>query len=208
MNTVLVGKPTESQFSEPMLAGMFRLRDEVFNKRLGWDLKTRNGLERDDYDELHPVYMIVRTSSTKVSGCWRLLPTTGPYMLQKTFPQLLQGEAAPSSTDTWEISRFAMAPTSPDDARQVNLGAATFEMIQHAVRFADEHGIRRYVFVTSVALERLLKRIGLNIRRFGNGKAQFIGDVLSVACWIDIDDDCRRVAFAETDPNQTYGETA
>lgn len=208
MNTVLVGKPTDSHLSQPTLAGMFRLRDEVFNKRLGWNLKTRNGWEQDTYDDLHPVYMVVRNDSRQVCGCWRLLPTTGPYMLQDTFPQLLQGEPAPSSPDIWEISRFAMAPTSKDDTRQVNLGAATFDMVQRAVRFADKHGIRRYVFVTSVALERLLKRIGLNIRRFGDGKAQRIGNVLSVACWIDIDADCRRAAFGSAEPIQAYGEVA
>ncbi|MFZ0257206.1 MAG: acyl-homoserine-lactone synthase [Gammaproteobacteria bacterium] len=208
MNTVLVGTPTDPHISKPTLAGMFQLRDQVFNKRLGWNLKTRNGWEQDSYDDLHPVYMVVRNSSRHVCGCWRLLPTTGHYMLKNTFPQLLQGEAAPSSTDTWEISRFAMAPTSSEDTRQANLGAATFEMLQRAVHFADEHGIRRYVFVTSVAVERLLKRIGLNIHRFGDGKAQRIGDVLSVACWIDVDDNNRKVARGETEVNQVYGEVA
>lgn len=208
MNTVLVGKPTDPHLSKPTLAGMFRLRDQVFNKRLGWNLKTRNGWEQDSFDDLHPVYMVVRNNSRQVRGCWRLLPTLGPYMLKNTFAQLLQGEAAPSNADTWEISRFAMAPTSSQDARQANLGAATFEMLQKAVQFADEHGIRRYVFVTSVAVERLLKRIGLNIHRFGDGKAQRIGHVLSVACWIDVDDHCRSTVFGEAELNQAYGEVA
>lgn len=208
MSTLVVGKSTEPQISEPTLAGMFRLRNEVFNRRLGWNLKTRNGWEQDNYDDLHPVYMMVRKNSGDVSGCCRLLPTTGPYMLKDTFPQLLQGEAAPSSPDTWEISRFAVAPTSANSAQQANLGVATFEIVQRAVRFADEHGIQRYVFVTSVALERLLKRIGLNIRRFGDGKPQLVGDVWSVACWIDIDDDCRSAVFAETGIDDAYGEAA
>lgn len=208
MGTVVVGKPTEPHISKSSLISMFRLRNEVFNRRLGWNLKTHNGWEQDGYDHLHPVYMIARRNSYDVSGCCRLLPTTGCYMLKNTFPQLLQGEAAPSSPDTWEISRFAIAPTSAGDARQANLGAATFEMVQRAVRFADEHGIRRYVFVTGIALERLLKGIGLNIRRFGDGKPHRIGDVLSVACWIDIDDDCRSAAFGETGINQAHGEAA
>ncbi|MGF1614683.1 MAG: acyl-homoserine-lactone synthase [Gammaproteobacteria bacterium] len=206
MNTILVGKPTESHIRKPTLAGMFRLRDEVFNKRLGWNLKTRNGWEQDHYDDLHPVYMMVSNGSHRVTGCWRLLPTTGPYMLKDTFPQLLCGEVAPSRPDIWEISRFAIAPVSAEDVRQANLGAATFDMLKRAVEFADENGIRRYVFVTSVALERLLKRIGLNIRRFGDGQAQRIGNVLSVACWIDIDDGNRSAARGEMELNQVYGE--
>ncbi len=42
-------------------------------------------------------------------GSWRLLPTTGPYMLRDVFPQLLHGVAAPAAADTWEISRFAVS---------------------------------------------------------------------------------------------------
>lgn len=207
MGTVLVGKPTDPQIDQSTLNGMFRLRDEVFNKRLGWNLKSQNGHEYDHYDALHPVYMVVSDKSHLVAGCWRLLPTTGPYMLKDTFPQLLRGQAAPVSPDIWEISRFVMVPTSQQDLRQVNLSALTFEMLRRAVSFADQQGIRRYVFVTSVALERLLRKIGLPLHRFGDGEAQLVGQVRSAACWIDVTEG-REAALGEPSTTPAYGEAA
>jgi acyl homoserine lactone synthase len=65
-------------------------------------------------------------------------------------------------------------------------------MIRSLLPFAEEHGIRHYVFVTSVALERLVTRIGLPLRRFGDGQAQRVGKVLSVACWLDVNEQFRQ----------------
>ena len=55
----------------------------------------------------------------------------------------------------------------------------------------------QFVTVTSVALERLLKRTGLPIRRFGDGKAQRVGKVLTVACWVDINEQFAGVVYPQ-----------
>jgi acyl homoserine lactone synthase len=72
-------------------------------------------------------------------------------------------------------------------------------MIRSVYDFAQQHGIQRYITVTSVALERLLKRTGLPISRFGNHKAQRVGKVLTVACWVDINEQFRNVVYSEYD---------
>lgn len=172
--------------------GMFRLRYDTFRTRLGWDVKTTpDGLEIDEYDANESAMYIVATSADNgVDACWRLLPTLGPNMLRDTFPQLLHGMPAPAAADVWELSRFAIAtdrlPTSEDAGNsQLGFGQLSVELMRASVHFARESGIARYVTVTTTAIERMLKRQGLNIRRMGPPIR--IGDVMTVACFIELD---------------------
>lgn len=194
MGHVAVARAESSPNNRFPLEEVFRFRHQVFHDRLGWEVASHQGMERDTYDDLNPVHMFCRNPRGRVEACWRLLPTTGPYMLEEVFPQLLRGEAAPKDSGIWEISRFAVVPETDAGREQANMCQLTFEMLQAGVDFALENGIRHYVFVTSVAVERLLRRAGLHLHRFGDGKAQMVGKVLSVACWIDIDEmTCRAV---------------
>ncbi len=178
------------------LKGMFAFRHRVFFSRLGWDVDTRDDLEFDLFDTMNPVYMLAKQPLGGIEGCWRLMPTTDAYMLRDTFPQLLQSEAAPSDSHIWELSRFAVDPTSGEETtQQAPLNSVTMEMIRKLYDFAKEKEITQFVTVTSVALERLLKRTGLPIRRFGNGRAQKVGRVLTVACWVDINQQFADVVY-------------
>jgi len=55
-----------------------RLRHRVFKKRLGWDVQVSGDMEIDEFDALHPAYLIQRAHDNRVQGCVRLLPSTGP----------------------------------------------------------------------------------------------------------------------------------
>lgn len=174
------------------LCDMYRFRHKIFHQRLGWDVKVTDGLEIDAYDSINPTYMIARNEEREVEGCWRILPTTGNYMLKDTFPQLLRGERAPVRKDVWELSRFAVESSAPGPLVQATFSATSMKMIRVLLEFAERNGVNRYVTVTSVALERLMKHIGIPVQRFGDGKSQRVGKVLSVACWIDVDDRFRQ----------------
>jgi acyl homoserine lactone synthase len=139
--------------------------------------------------------MLARGDNGSIEGCWRLLPTTDDYMLKDTFPQLLQGERAPSDPHIWELSRFAVDAGAGEAAVQAPLGTVTMGMIRRLYDFAVEHQVAQFVTVTSVALERLLKRTGLPIRRMGNGRAQKVGRVLTVACRVDINQQFANVVY-------------
>lgn len=190
MAQISMGQGSDASMSTQQLDGMFKLRNVIFKERLGWDVESRGGREVDHFDELDPVYMVSQTQRDAVEGCWRLLPTTGPYMLKDVFPQLLRGEAAPDADAIWELSRFAVSPSSAEDRRQVNFSPVTFEMMREVVTYGMSCGIQQYVAATSVSLERMLRRIGIPMRRFGDGKAVRIGKVLSVAIWIDVNQEC------------------
>lgn len=194
MREIVIGRSTDSSFSPQVLEQLFRFRYRVFKEKLGWEVSTRRGMECDFYDDLGPVHIACRQGGV-VMGSWRLLPTTGPYMLRDTFAELLRGEEAPSASDIWEMSRFAVEPPDRTARVQAACSDATFEMMRACFRFAEENGIREYVTVTSVAIERMMRNAGVPMTRFGDGKAMRMGKVLSVACRIAIDEQLRSVLF-------------
>lgn len=175
------------------LDAMFRLRHEVFHDRLGWAVQSApGGREIDEYDALPSVrYILATAPGQRVDACWRLLPTVGPNMLRDRFPELLHGAAAPAAGDVWELSRFAIATHRVGageavSGHQLGFGELSVALMAEAARFACAHGIARYVTVTTAAIERLLVRQGLHVHRLGAPLR--IGAVLTVACFIEVDD--------------------
>ena len=153
-----------NNFTRVDLRAIHVLRAKVFRDRMGWDVPVLAGMEIDGYDALEPHYMVIRDEANAVCGCWRMLPTDGPYMLKDTFPELLHGATAPESPRIWELSRFAIE-TEGDS----NFGFAERAMVamRGIVEFADAHHIEKYVTVTTTAVERLLRHAGVEIVRMG-----------------------------------------
>ena len=141
-------------------------------------------MEHDKFDQMNPLYTLARGTDDEVEGCTRLLPTVGPYMLKDVFPQLLEGRPAPQQRDVWELSRFALAE-GKSDSSGFGMGSIPMGMLATAARFAQANGICRYVFATTVMLERMLRHRGLHIERLG--LPMRIGRVMSVACTMEID---------------------
>lgn len=166
------------------ITAMFRLRYDAFFTRLGWQVSASDGLERDAFDSSQTTYILGKASNGRVDACWRLLPSMGSYMLKDVFPELLHGIAAPAARDIWELSRFAVA-TERVSGSPEGFGPLSVALMAEAARFALRNGIIRYVTVTTVAIERLLKRQGLNIHRVGPPIR--IGIALTVACIIEVD---------------------
>ena len=184
MQQITLAQRRDGSLNHQTTTAMYRFRHDVFHDRLGWDVVSDNGMEHDEFDELDPVYVLAKRD-LEVRGCCRLLPTTGAYMLKDTFPQLLDGQAAPQQPDVWEISRFAVV-TGETQSTGFGLGDMPVEVMQIAIRFAKENGISRYVTVTSVALERMFKKLGVNTMRLGAPIK--IGRVLTVACTLEVDE--------------------
>jgi acyl homoserine lactone synthase len=173
---------------------MYRLRYRVFCERLSWSIRSQDAMEFDPYDELDATYVIAKSDDDTVCGCWRALPTTGPYMLKDTFPELLGDEAAPSADNVWELSRFAFDKGSA-------MGAAVSPLVVTAmaalVGHALDHGVDRFVTVTTVAIERLLNRLGIASRRLA--APQRIGiEGRTVALSIDLSDALLRSLRAQS----------
>jgi acyl homoserine lactone synthase len=191
MMQILVARAAQGAISSTLVDGMHALRYDVFRERLGWDIPAVGRRERDAFDDCNPVFVLARDAGSVV-GCCRLLPTTGPYMLKDTFPQLLGGRPAPADDDVWEISRFAVAK---DGRRGFGFSTVPATMIRELVRYAVDHGIRRYVFVTTTAFERLLQHLRVHLERF-SAPLQ-IGVEMSVALTMHIDTATIRATGAE-----------
>lgn len=195
MNNIITSHAQSSEFSTTLIQSMFQLRHEVFKGRLNWDVTSTEGKEKDEFDDLNPVYMMSCNLRQQLEGCWRILPTTGPYMLKDVFPQLLRGEAIPEDPHIWELSRLAVQPRISHDRIKANLNEVTFEMFREVYDFAMENNIERYVVVTSAAIERMLRLVGIPTKRFGDGKLTRIGKVMSVCVWVDINEQFRQAVY-------------
>lgn len=193
MTELVLGTPSDPTMSTDVLNSMFRFRYEIFHDKLGWDVSVEDSLERDEFDELAPYYLISVDNQQKTNGCWRLLPTTGSYMIKDTFTDLLRGERVPEQTSIWELSRFAVSAGSSGQTGQIALNRITFQMMGELIDFADQRGITHYVTAMSVAVERLMKKAGIPMQRFGDRKASRVGHTLSVASWIPVNDELRHV---------------
>ncbi|MES2255542.1 MAG: acyl-homoserine-lactone synthase [Pseudomonadota bacterium] len=177
---------TADRFGEFLeeIAEMHRLRYRVFKERLGWDVETTGDLEVDSYDSLKPAYLLLRGRSGSLTGCVRLLPSTGPTMLRDTFPALLDGAAAPSAADVWESSRFGL-----DIHRDAEQGARavalpTYELFAGMVEFGLKHRLSRIVTVTDARMERILRRAAWPLERIGQHRE--IGKTSAVAGYLEV----------------------
>jgi acyl homoserine lactone synthase len=139
-------------------------------------------MEIDGYDALEPLYMMMREPGGELRGCWRLLPTEGPYMLKDSFAQLLRGEPAPHGEHIWELSRFAIESRG---GAGFGFSEVTMESVASIIGHAHDTGIERYVTVTTTAIERMLRRAGVVTTRLGLPLA--IGVEMAVALFVEVE---------------------
>ncbi|MBK8283870.1 MAG: acyl-homoserine-lactone synthase [Ahniella sp.] len=186
MQEIVIGRPSWRNLPSALIDSMYGLRHQMFFERLNWQVDTRDGKEKDWFDRLEPTYVVARAAAerNRALGSWRLLPTTGPYMLKDVFPELLHGQEAPSDPTIWEASRFAVA--KHEDAVAFGLNETPVAMIREMLRFVRRNGVHEIVTVTSVGVERLIRNLGLKTERFG--PAIQIGEVRTVALRVPMDD--------------------
>ena len=127
---------------------MFRDRADQFKTRLNWDVKVdHNGYERDEYDDLNPMYVIWEDAIARHSGSMRLLPTTGPCMVNDHFSELMQGDKF-QSPFIWEGTRFCLSRNATRRTANALMLAAGEVMIgfgiKHCIGVFDHRMIRIY----------------------------------------------------------------
>lgn len=158
----------------PELAkSMFRDRADQFKTRLGWEVSVdENGEERDQYDDLNPLYVIWEEADGRHGGSMRFLPTTGPVMVNEVFGHLTGG-APICSPLIWECTRFCLArDASPNVAAALMLGGG---------EIMTGFGIRHFAGVFDARMVRIYKAIGSSPEVLGSeGEGR---DRISVGLW-------------------------
>lgn len=184
-----------TDFPKADLFAMHRLRAKVFSGRMGWQVPVMKGMEIDGYDAMDPYYMLMREDGEGgiLRGCWRLLPTLGPYMLKDTFPDFLHGQAAPEDEHIWELSRFAI---ETGGSQNFGFSDITIQSIAEIIRHGHQNGIAHYVTVTATAIERMLRRAGLVTRRLGAPLTK--GGETAVAIYVDIEASMQSLGLLRT----------
>nr|WP_321250351.1 acyl-homoserine-lactone synthase [uncultured Ruegeria sp.] len=169
----------------PKLAkGMFLDRADQFKTRLGWDVDfDENGEERDRYDDLNPLYVIWEEPDGSHDGSMRILPTTGPVMVNDVFGHLTGGSSIRSPL-IWEVTRFCLSRNaSPHTAGAIMLSGG---------EVMEGFGPTHIAGVFDARMIRIYRLIGSSPVVLGSqGKGR---DQISVGLWPYSAEDCNRVA--------------
>lgn len=151
---------------------MFADRADQFKTRLGWDVSLdADGFERDEYDDLNPLYVIWEEADGTHGGSMRFLPTTGRTMINDHFSHLISGPI--TSPFIWECTRFCLNRKAGRHVAAA-LTLAGGEIMQN---FNIEH----FVGVFDARMVRIYRMIGVTpevLGRAGEGR-----DEISVGLW-------------------------
>ena len=171
--------------NHPLLADtMFQDRADQFKTRLGWEVSVDGaGFERDDYDSLNPLYVIWENEDGSHGGSMRLLPTTGPTMVNDHFSHLNDGVHITSPL-IWECTRFCLSRGASSQVAAA-LMLAGGEIMHN---FAIKH----YVGVFDARMVRIYRAIGSSpeiVGSEGEGRER-----ISVGLWEFTDEAREKVA--------------
>ncbi len=145
------------------LMEMHHDRKQVFVDLLGWSLPARGSwLEVDEFDNDYAVYLLAREGG-RHQGSVRLLPSTGPTMLDALFGDLCPG-GVPSGENIWEISRLV---TSPHDSSGMRALRVHRMLALALVEFARLNSIARYNLVAEAKRVPTLLAMGWTVHPLG-----------------------------------------
>lgn len=132
------------------MASQFRLRHQVFIKRVDYKVPSWKGMEFDQFDTPATQYFVWRDENAVARGIARLAPTTMSYMLQEVWPDKITEIAMPKSERIWEGTRFGVDHSLP--ALQRN--TIVKELVCAYMEYAATHGIEGIIGVMPVGILR------------------------------------------------------
>lgn len=160
----------------------YKLRHKVFSEGLQWVNTSAQGLETDQYDSLATSVGLFPKCG-KLTGLFRLLPTTGPFMLEKEFRALLQPHCAlRKMRDTVEITRLTIDPFLTEKG----LSSRMMQTLFKGVYQWSIHNEIRYVYmVVEKRFIRVLRAMGFPCEPISPCKSLPPAGALSVAAILD-----------------------
>ena len=176
---ILTVAPDQYERHRNALRQMHRLRATVFGGRLASDVPITAGEERDRYDDCRPTYLLAIADGGLVAGCVRLLPASGPTMLEQTFPQHLDAASRRPNSGMVESSRFCVDTSLAAGRGGGQLHLATLTMFAGIIEWSMASGYSEIVTATDLRFERILNRAGWPMKRLGEPAP--IGNTIAIA---------------------------
>lgn len=194
----------QERLPQGMYSQVARYRHKVFIERLGWRLRTQDGMELDQFDRPDTVYVVAQDEEGQVFGCARLLPTTRPYLLGEAFPQLLNGLLPPCSPEVWELSRFAAVDINNQTSSPFGQFSSpvAIRLLKESIACAAARGAKRLITVSPIGVERLLCRAGFDAHR--GGPPMIVDGHPIFACWIELDNHRAANDRADADAESSF----
>jgi N-acyl-L-homoserine lactone synthetase len=90
------------------LDNMYRLRHKVFFEKMNWQVSSKNGMEKDEYDENDMYYLIYKDEKGIIRGCVRFIEMTNNCMFDGPFKFALPNVEDFKKPRYWELSRLAV----------------------------------------------------------------------------------------------------
>ena len=143
---------------------MLRLRKRVFSDTLGWHLMIdEEGREIDQFDDEHSEYTAM-ISGGRIMAYGRLRSTDRPSLLFDVYSHLIDAwRPAPRGPDVWEGTRLGTSPDVPPAERNRWLA----RIVSEAMERKRHEGARYFCSVSDPGMEKVLRRLGLDLRRLG-----------------------------------------
>ncbi|MDH5740567.1 MAG: GNAT family N-acetyltransferase [Nitrospira sp.] len=165
------------------LTQAYQLRHRVFAEKLRWVPPTEDGQEMDMYDLWGSSIGLVDHGG-KLHGLARLLPSSGPFMLEQDLRLLLPVDhTIRKEPDTAEITRLAIDPDIKDKGLSARLMHILIKGIYH---WAMEHGVRYLYLEVDHRFFRVLNAMGIPSDPLGLPVALPPAGTLSIAAMMDI----------------------
>ena len=162
----------------------YRLRHKVFSERLQWVESSAEGVEKDRYDSwatsvgLFPKW-------GKLMGMFRLLPTTGPFMLEKEFQPLLTSPCTlRKMSDTAEITRLTVDPSITDKGLSWRIMQT---LLKGIYQWSVQNDVRYLYMVVEKRFFRVLRAIGFPCEPLSPCRSLPPAGALSVAALLDLE---------------------
>jgi acyl-homoserine lactone synthase len=161
------------------LESYFRARHQVFVREKGWKkLDSPDGIEMDDYDNDHAIYLIA-LDQDKVVGGQRLYPTVLSHMISEVFPYLAT-RGIPRALNVFEWTRYFVVKERRTGRTDCRLMAAFQE-------FCLEEGIVEATAVVEMWWLPRWQQAGFKVRPLG--LPSLIEGQLCIAAAIEISSD-------------------
>lgn len=177
--------PENKKFFRHELNHYFRLRKRILIDRLGWDLTSVQGKERDQFDHDQAHYLIYKSPRTgKVAGGVRLTPSTARNLTLDVFSNLIDPYKRFSpSLKVWECSRFVTDLAETEEQKSL-IKEATFVLFIGMIDYGLSNNLHSYIATTEVRLERIIRMAQWYLERLGN--VERVGNTYAVVGLLEV----------------------